>query len=70
MWRCRRTKRRFLRTGGVEELVVEVGLGFEGQEGDNVGGWEKEVWRRRWEWKASAGVDSGGDEEEMWKMRK
>ena len=49
---------------GVEELVVEVGLGFEGQEGDGVGGWEEEVWRRRWEWKGSGGVDGGGEEEE------
>ncbi|KAB2627467.1 inactive receptor kinase [Pyrus ussuriensis x Pyrus communis] len=50
---------------GVEGLVVEVGLGFEGQEGDYVGGWEEEVWRRRWEWKGSAGVDGGGDKKEV-----
>ncbi|CAN6692034.1 unnamed protein product [Malus baccata var. baccata] len=52
---------------GVKKLVVEVNLGFEGQEGDNVGGWEKEVWRRRWEWKGSPGVGGGGDEEEVWR---
>ncbi|CAN6557322.1 unnamed protein product [Malus baccata var. baccata] len=52
---------------GVKKLVVEVNLGFEGQEGDNVRGWEKEIWRRQWEWKGSPGVDGGGDEEEVWR---
>ncbi|CAN6564752.1 unnamed protein product [Malus baccata var. baccata] len=58
--------------GGVEELVVEVGLGFEGQEGSGVGGWE-EVWRwRRWEWITCAGVDGVQEWKgrEVGKMRK
>ncbi|KAB2637005.1 inactive receptor kinase [Pyrus ussuriensis x Pyrus communis] len=36
-------------------VVVEVGLGFEGKEGNDIGGWEEEVWRWRWEWIICAG---------------
>ncbi|RXI01774.1 hypothetical protein DVH24_015123 [Malus domestica] len=49
--------KRYGDAGGVEELVVEVGLGFEKQKGNGVGGWEEEVWRRRREWIICVGVD-------------